>query len=42
MRAGYGPGSYERLGWIKAVWDPDNMFRASGNVPPPTALKRAA
>jgi FAD/FMN-containing dehydrogenase len=41
-RAGYGPGSYERLGWIKAVWDPDNVFRASGNVPPPTALTRAA
>ena len=42
VRAGYGPGSYERLGWIKAVWDPDNVFRASGNVPPPTALTRAA
>ncbi len=42
VRAGYGPGSYERLGWIKAVWDPDNVFRASGNVPPPTALRRAA
>jgi hypothetical protein len=42
VRAGYGPGSYERLAWIKAVWDPDNLFRASGNVPPPTALTRAA
>jgi FAD/FMN-containing dehydrogenase len=42
VRAGYGPGSYERLAWIKAVWDPDNVFRASGNVPPPTAVTRAA
>jgi FAD/FMN-containing dehydrogenase len=42
LRAGYGPGSYERLAWIKAVWDPDNVFRASGNVPPPTARKQAA
>jgi FAD/FMN-containing dehydrogenase len=42
LRAGYGPGSYERLAWIKAVWDPDNVFRASGNVAPPTARKQAA
>jgi FAD/FMN-containing dehydrogenase len=42
LRAGYGPGSYERLAWIKAVWDPNNVFRASGNVPPPTARKQAA
>jgi FAD/FMN-containing dehydrogenase len=42
VRAGYGPESYERLAWIKAVWDPDNVFRASGNVPPPTAVQRAA
>jgi FAD/FMN-containing dehydrogenase len=42
VRAGYGPRSYERLAWIKAVWDPDNVFRASGNVPPPTAVTRAA
>jgi FAD/FMN-containing dehydrogenase len=42
LRAGYGPGSYERLAWVKAVWDPDNVFRASGNVPPPTAVARAA
>jgi FAD/FMN-containing dehydrogenase len=42
LRAGYGPRSYERLAWIKAVWDPDNVFRATGNVPPPTAVKRAA
>jgi FAD/FMN-containing dehydrogenase len=42
VRAGYGPGSYERLAWVKAVWDPDNVFRASGNVPPPTAVTKAA
>ena len=42
MRAGYGPGSYERLAWVKAVWDPDNVFRASGNVPPSTAVATAA
>lgn len=34
MRAGYGPGSYERLARVKAEWDPENLFRASGNVPP--------
>ena len=37
-----GPAATSASAWIKAVWDPDNMFRASGNVPPPTALKRAA
>jgi FAD/FMN-containing dehydrogenase len=42
VRAGYGPGSYERLAWVKAVWDPDNLFRAGGNVPPPTAVAKAA
>ena len=34
LRAGYGPGSYERLAEVKADWDPENLFRASGNVPP--------
>jgi FAD/FMN-containing dehydrogenase len=42
LRAGYAPGSYERLARIKAVWDPDNVFRASGNVPPPAAVAKAA
>ncbi len=42
VRAGYGPGSYERLASVKAVWDPDNVFRGSGNVPPPTAVAKAA
>jgi FAD/FMN-containing dehydrogenase len=41
LRAGYGRGSYERLAQVKAVWDPDNVFRASGNVPP-AALAEAA
>jgi FAD/FMN-containing dehydrogenase len=34
LRAGYGPGSYERLAQVKADWDPHNLFRGSGNVPP--------
>ena len=42
VRAGYGPGSYERLASVKAAWDADNVFRASGNVPPPTAVAKAA
>ncbi|MDX1577316.1 MAG: FAD-binding oxidoreductase [Gemmatimonadota bacterium] len=33
VRAAYGP-NYERLGRIKAAWDPDNLFRANHNVPP--------
>jgi FAD/FMN-containing dehydrogenase len=41
LRAGYGPGSYERLAEVKAEWDPDNLFRAGGNVPP-APLARAA
>ena len=41
VRAGYGAGSYERLARVKAVWDPENRFRASGNVPPATVAKAA-
>ena len=37
MRAGYGERSYERLARVKADWDPENVFRGSGNVAPPTA-----
>jgi FAD/FMN-containing dehydrogenase len=33
VRAAYGP-HYERLGRVKAGWDPDNVFRATGNVRP--------
>jgi FAD/FMN-containing dehydrogenase len=41
LRAGYGPGSYERLASVKAEWDPDNVFRANGNVPPAQLAKAA-
>jgi FAD/FMN-containing dehydrogenase len=41
LRAGYGPGSYERLARVKAEWDPDNLFRAGGNVPPAQVAKAA-
>jgi hypothetical protein len=34
VRSGYGERSYERLARIKADWDPENVFRASGNVAP--------
>jgi FAD/FMN-containing dehydrogenase len=34
VRAGYGKRSYERLAHVKADWDPENVFRASGNVAP--------
>jgi FAD/FMN-containing dehydrogenase len=33
VRAAYGP-NYERLARVKAGWDPDNVFRATGNVHP--------
>ena len=41
LRAGYGPGSYERLAQVKAEWDPGNLFRAGGNVPPALSAKAA-
>ena len=41
LRAGYGPGSYERLAQVKAEWDPGNVFRAGGNVPPAPLAKAA-
>ncbi len=41
VRAGYGPGSYERLARVKAEWDPENLFRATGNVPPAAVAKAA-
>jgi FAD/FMN-containing dehydrogenase len=31
VRAAYGP-HFERLARVKAGWDPDNVFRATGNV----------
>ena len=37
-----GPAATQRLARVKAAWDPDNLFRASGDVPPPTAVAKAA
>jgi FAD/FMN-containing dehydrogenase len=37
VRAGYRKRSYERLAQVKADWDPENVFRASGNVAPSTS-----
>jgi FAD/FMN-containing dehydrogenase len=34
VRAGYGARSYERLARVKAEWDPDDVFHASGHVAP--------
>ncbi|MEZ5077692.1 MAG: FAD-binding oxidoreductase [Solirubrobacterales bacterium] len=34
VRSQYDPESYARLAEIKAKWDPDDVFRASGHVPP--------
>jgi FAD/FMN-containing dehydrogenase len=36
VRAQYRPGAAERLARIKAAWDPENVFRAVGNVAPAT------
>jgi FAD/FMN-containing dehydrogenase len=33
VRAAYGP-HYDRLARVKAGWDPDNIFQATGNVRP--------
>ena len=34
VRAQYRPGAGDRLARIKAAWDPENVFRAVGNVAP--------
>jgi FAD/FMN-containing dehydrogenase len=34
IRAAYAPSAYERLARIKREWDPDDVFRAQGHVPP--------
>jgi hypothetical protein len=33
LRASYG-GSFERLGAVKAKYDPDNLFRSNFNIAP--------
>lgn len=33
-RAAFAPGAYERLAAVKAEWDPDDVFQATGHVPP--------
>jgi FAD/FMN-containing dehydrogenase len=36
-KAAFAPGAYERLAAIKAEWDPDDVFCATGHVPPAAA-----
>jgi FAD/FMN-containing dehydrogenase len=40
IRSAYSAATYERLRAIKAVWDPDNMFRHNQNIPPSTTAGR--
>ena len=34
VRAGYGVGKFDRLAALKAIYDPDNLFRSNHNIPP--------
>lgn len=34
VRTAYEPAIYQRLREVKAVYDPDNLFRANHNIPP--------
>jgi hypothetical protein len=36
VRSGYRPGGYHRLARVKAGWDPEDVFRATGHVAPPS------
>jgi FAD/FMN-containing dehydrogenase len=42
VRAAYPGGHWDRLGAIKAAYDPDNVFRLNQNIPPAAGSARLA